>query len=107
MVGTALGVVVTGLVLLPGPSVAWLIVVIAISQFGAEILVGRHYGAALLFITPLALSVVHLGSPVPVRALLVDRVVETALGGGVAIVLVLLFRFGAGALNRRRNAPGT
>ena len=96
VVGTALGVVVTGLVLLPGPSVAWLVVVIAVSQFGAEILVGRHYGAALLFITPLALSVVHLGSPVPVPALLVDRVVETALGGGIAILLVLLFRFGTG-----------
>ncbi|MEC5152300.1 FUSC family protein [Cryobacterium sp. GrIS_2_6] len=96
VVGTALGVVVTGLVLLPGPSVAWLVVVIAVSQFGAEILVGKHYGAALLFITPLALSVVHLSSPVPVPALLVDRIVETALGAGVAILLVLLFRFGSG-----------
>ncbi|MCI4656556.1 FUSC family protein [Cryobacterium zhongshanensis] len=106
VVGTALGVVVTGLVLLPGPSVAWLVVVITVSQFGAEILVGKHYGAALLFITPLALSVVHLGSPVPVPALLVDRVVETALGAGVAILLVLLFRFGAGAAAQRRERRG-
>ncbi|MEA9999584.1 FUSC family protein [Cryobacterium sp. RTS3] len=105
--GTALGVAVTGLVLLPGPSVAWLVVVITVSQFGAEILVGKHYGAALLFITPLALSVVHLGSPVPVPALLVDRIVETALGAGVAILLVLLFRFGAGLAAPDRDRRGT
>jgi uncharacterized membrane protein YccC len=95
ILGTALGVVVTGLVLLPAPSVGVLIAVIAIGQFGAEILVGRHYGAALLFITPLALTVVHLGSPLPVPQLLIDRVVETVLGGGVAILIVLLARAAA------------
>ena len=92
IVGTALGVVIAGLVLWPGPGVIVLILVIAVGQFGAEILIGRHYGAALLFITPLALAVVHLASPVPVPALLVDRVVETALGGGIAILIVLLAR---------------
>lgn len=92
ILGTALGVVVTGLVLWPGPGVFVLILVIAIGQFGAEILIGKHYGAALLFITPLALAVVHLTSPVPVPELLVDRVVETALGGGIAILIVLLAR---------------
>jgi hypothetical protein len=92
--GTAIGVVITGLVLLPGPPIWVLILVIAIGQFGAEILVGKHYGAALLFITPLALTVAHLASPVPVSGLLVDRVVETALGGAVALVIVLVTRAG-------------
>jgi uncharacterized membrane protein YccC len=103
IVGTVLGVVVTGLVLVPNPPVAVLIVVIAIGQFGAEILVGRHYGAALLFITPLALTVAHLASPLPIQALLVDRTVETALGGGIAILIVLLARAGA----RRARLRGT
>ena len=92
IVGTALGVVVTGLVLLPGPPVWVLIAVIAIGQFGAEILIGRHYGAALLFITPLALTVAYLAGPVAVPILLVDRVVETALGGAIAILILLLGR---------------
>jgi uncharacterized membrane protein YccC len=87
--GTTLGVGITALVLLPGPPVWVLILVIAIGQFGAEILVGKHYGAALLFITPLALTVAHLASPVSVTGLLVDRVVETALGGAVALVIVV------------------
>ena len=100
--GTALGVLVTGLVLLPGPPVWVLILVIAIGQFGAEILIGKHYGAALLFITPLALTVSHLGSPVPVSELLVDRVVETALGGAVAVVLVVATRAGLARHARRQ-----
>ncbi|MGO4691422.1 FUSC family protein [Glaciibacter sp. 2TAF33] len=104
--GTAVGVLVTGVVLLPGPSLWVLVVVIGIGQFGAEILVGRHYGAALLFITPLALTVAHLASPLPVPTLMVDRAAETALGGGVALAIVLLAR--AGERRRgiaRQNAP--
>ena len=100
--GTALGVMVTALVLLPGPPVWVLILVIAIGQFGAEILVGKHYGAALLFITPLALTVSHLGSPMPVSVLLVDRVVETVLGGAVALVIVVSTRAGLARSARRR-----
>lgn len=92
MIGTTLGVGLAALVLLPGPPVAVLILVIALGQFGAEILIGRHYGAALLFVTPLALTVVHLASPVPVPALLVDRVLETVLGSAIALIIVLLVR---------------
>ncbi|WP_241979153.1 MULTISPECIES: FUSC family protein [Cryobacterium] len=99
IVGTVLGVAVTALVLLPGPSVWVLILVIAIGQFGAEILIGKHYGAALLFVTPLALTVAHLADPVAVPTLLVDRVVETALGGVVAVLIVLTVR----GLARRRS----
>ncbi|WP_255576171.1 FUSC family protein [Cryobacterium luteum] len=77
---------------MPGPPVAVLILDIALGQFGAEIRIGRDYGAALLFVTPLALTVVHLTSPVPVPALLVDRVLETVLGSVFALVIVLLVR---------------
>jgi len=98
--GTVAGVLLTALILLPGPPVWVLILTIAVGQFGAEILIGRHYGAALLFITPLALTVSHLASPAAVSGLLVDRVVETALGGVVALVIVVVSR----ALLARRAA---
>lgn len=104
IIGTLLGVIVTGLILLPAPPLAVLVLVIGIGQFGAEILVGRHYGAALLFITPLALTVSRLASPVPVSTLLVDRAVETALGGGIAILIVLLARARAGRRERNGGA---
>lgn len=90
--GTLAGVVVTWLILLPDPPAWVLVVVVAVAQFGAEVFVGRHYGAALVFITPLALVVAHLGQPVPVGTLLVDRVVETVLGCAVAILAVLAAR---------------
>lgn len=96
--GTIAGVGVTWLILLPDPPVWVLVLVVAVAQFGAEVFVGRHYGAALVFITPLALVVAHLGQPVPVDTLLVDRVVETVLGCAVAILAVLTAR----ALTRRR-----
>lgn len=79
--GTFAGVIVTSLILWGQPPAWVLIVIVAICQFGAEIFVGRHYGTALVFITPLALLMVHLSSPdQDVASLLVDRAVETALG---------------------------
>lgn len=103
--GTTAGVLVTALVLLPGPPVWVLILVIAVGQFGAEILVGRHYGAALLFITPLALTAAHLASPMPVSELLVDRVVETLVGGAVALVIVVGTRAALARADARRAVP--
>lgn len=100
IIGTAVGVLVTALVLLPGPPQILLIVVVIIAQFGAEILVGRHYGAALLFITPLAITISHLASPVAVPQLLADRFVETALGATIGLLLVLAARLLDGRMRR-------
>ena len=99
VLGTIGGVGVAALVLLPDPPAWVLVLVIGVCQFGAEVLVGRHYGAALLFITPLALSVAHLAQPVGVGVLVVDRVVETVVGCAVAVAVVL-------RRPRRRGAPG-
>lgn len=98
IVGTIVGVGVTAVLLFWSPPAFAVICVIVVCQFFAEILVARHYGAALVFITPLALSVSHLASPTPLTVLVVDRVLETALGAGVGIVLVLLARL----VERRR-----
>ncbi|WP_431218674.1 FUSC family protein [Leifsonia xyli] len=83
---------VTAALLAWSPPAIVVICVIVVCQFFAEILVARHYGAALVFITPLALSVSHLASPTPLNVLVVDRVLETVLGAGVGILLVLLAR---------------
>ncbi|GAA1439956.1 FUSC family protein [Leifsonia poae] len=93
IVGTVVGVGVTVLLLFWSPPPLFVIAVIVVCQVFAEILVGRHYGSALVFITPMALSVSHLVSPVPLSVLAVDRVLETVLGAGVGIVLVLAARW--------------
>jgi hypothetical protein len=90
--GTIAGVAVTALLLFWGPPALFVIGVIVVSQFFAEVLVGRHYGAALVFITPLALAVSYLSAGAPLGQLVVDRVLETVLGAGIGIVLVLLAR---------------
>ncbi|MFP3466224.1 FUSC family protein [Leifsonia sp. SIMBA_070] len=98
IVGTIVGVAVTAVLLVWSPPSIVVICVIVVCQFFAEILVARHYGAALVFITPLALSVSHLASPTPLSTLVVDRVLETILGAGIGIALVLLAR----AVERKR-----
>ncbi|WP_084620644.1 FUSC family protein [Agromyces italicus] len=92
VLGTIAGVVVTALVLWPEPPVWVLVAVVAVCQFAAELLVTRHYGTALVFVTPLALTVAHLASPAPIAELIGDRVLETALGAAVGVVMVLAAR---------------
>lgn len=92
VVGTAIGVGVAGLVLWPEPPIWVLVVVIGVCQFAAELLVGRHYGAALVFVTPLALTVAHLAGPAPLPVLLGDRLVETVIGAALGVAAVLAAR---------------
>lgn len=92
IVGTIVGVVVAAGLLVWSPPALIVILAIVVCQFCAEMLVGRHYGSALVFITPMALAVSHLASPTPIGTLVGDRVLETILGAGVGIALVLLAR---------------
>lgn len=92
VIGTLVGVLVTAALLWPDPAVWVLVVIIAVCQFGAELLIGRHYGAALVFVTPLALTVAHLASPAPLLGLLADRVLETLIGAAIGLLAVLAAR---------------
>jgi uncharacterized membrane protein YccC len=98
VVGTIVGVGATALLLFWSPPPLFLILVIVACQVFAEILVARHYGSALVFITPMALAVSHLATPTPLNVLVVDRVLETVLGAGVGMLLVL----GAKGVERTR-----
>jgi uncharacterized membrane protein YccC len=51
--------------------------------------VGRNYSAALVFVTPLALTVIQLARAAPVHVLLRDRAIETIVGIAVAVVLTV------------------
>jgi uncharacterized membrane protein YccC len=92
VLGTLGGVVVAAALLWPEPPTAVLIVAIAVCQFGAELFVIRHYGTALVFVTPMALAVAHLASPASLAGLLGDRVLETLIGAAVGVVAVLAAR---------------
>lgn len=81
ILGTAVGVVVTGLILLAEPSTAVTIVIASVCQVLAELFVGQVYWFALL--------VGQLSAPAPVSLILTHRVLDTTIGGTVALVLVL------------------
>lgn len=90
VVGTLLGVVVAAALLhlrLDG----WeLIALIVALQVVTELFVGRNYGFAMLFITPMALLMSTVAGPVDVGPLLRDRAVQTVIGAAVGITIALL-----------------
>ncbi|MBZ5737208.1 FUSC family protein [Nocardioides mangrovi] len=92
VVGTAAGLVVAaGLLALDLDGLA-VILVVALLQALAELVVGRTYALALVAITPLALLMVHLAVPVPTSELLADRGVETVIGVAAGLAVGYLTR---------------
>jgi len=101
LIGTCIGILLAAaLLMLPLPPLAVLAVAIAL-QVCAELFVGRNYGLAMVFITPLALLMIELAVPVEAGPLLRDRLVDTllgvAVGTAVAVVSATVRRRRAGA----------
>ena len=90
VLGTLAGLGLFALLSLLHPSGVWLGLVLAALQFLVEIVVIRNYGLALFFITPLALTIAAQGRTGEVGAIVVDRVVDTVLGAGIAFLILLI-----------------
>ncbi|WP_440776023.1 FUSC family protein [Microbacterium sp. 22296] len=99
LVGTLLGVLIAaGLLALHLPP--WLVILVAVAlQAASELFVGRNYGIAMIFITPLALLMISLASPATPEMLLRDRVIETIIGVAVGTVVAIV-----SAVLRRRSS---
>ncbi len=89
ILGTAVGVLLAAGVLALDPGDLLIVALMGAAVFGAELLIGRNYGIAMVFVTPLALLAVHLASPTPVEVLLVDRLLESIIGALVGIAVGL------------------
>ncbi len=100
VVGTIVGLGLFALVLLWGPKGLLLALLLAALQFIVELVVIRNYGLALIFITPLALTIASQGDPGDVGTVVATRVVDTLLGAAIALLVLL------GALLLRRYLPG-
>ncbi|MGW9157385.1 FUSC family protein [Microbacterium sp. NPDC055665] len=99
LVGTLLGILVAaGVLAIDLPPLA-VIALVVLLQAAAELFVGRNYGIAMVFITPLALLMVHLAAPTPVDVLLQDRAIETVIGVAVGTVVAVA----SAALRRRQS----
>jgi uncharacterized membrane protein YccC len=107
VIGTFLGLAVTGVLLALEPS-AWVVIALIVAlQAGAELLIGRNYALALTCVTPLALLAVHLasGGSDP-WVLVVDRGLETVIGVAIGLGVGFLARPSAREIARRRGLPG-
>lgn len=89
IIGTVLGLALLAVILLLGLAPWQTVLVIALCQFGAELYIARQYVLAQLFVTPLALISTLLVVPASPTALLRDRIIETLIGAGVGIAVVL------------------
>jgi uncharacterized membrane protein YccC len=69
-----------------------LILLIVVLQVLAELFVGRNYGLALIFVTPLALLMGEIAVRHPSSALIADRGTETVIGVLFAVALTVLLR---------------
>lgn len=90
IVGTASGLVIAGFLLglrLEGLALALTVLVL---QFLIELFITRHYALAQTFVTPLALLMTEAAHPANPWLLMRDRAVETVIGAGVGISVVLL-----------------
>jgi MFS family permease len=89
VLGTLVGLALFALVFLWDPQGLWLALVLAVLQFIVQLVVTRNYGLALIFITPLALTIAAQGDPGDVGTVVATRVVDTLLGAAIAMIVLL------------------
>ena len=92
MLGTLGGVAIATFLFSFNPGHLALIVIIIICQGVAQMVVSRNFGVALLFFCPLAIGMSNLSVGAPWPPILVDRVVEAALGVAVAFLTIFVGR---------------
>jgi uncharacterized membrane protein YccC len=89
LVGAVVFVLVATLAGLPAQGLA-LAVVLGALQFGAEMVIVAHYGAGLILVTPLALLIAEAGSAGDPWTIAGTRVLDTAIGCAVALVVLVV-----------------
>jgi hypothetical protein len=102
IVGTFLGLGVTGVILIPGPwlsaevmaahHVAVLAFLVILFQFTTELFMTRHYGLAMVSFTPVILLMTQLAAPIDPGVLILERGMETLVGALVGILVVVAVR---------------
>ncbi|WP_157074620.1 FUSC family protein [Janibacter corallicola] len=89
-IGTGLGLLAFALVLGLGLDHWPLVATVVALQFVVEMLVTRNYALAVIFITPLALSISAAVTRMDTTTIVLDRGIDTIIGVGCAILVVLV-----------------
>ncbi|MFI2103993.1 FUSC family protein [Isoptericola sp. NPDC019693] len=88
--GTALGALLAWPLLAAHLSFAATCVLVVALQVVTEIVVGRHYGLAMLTITPMALLMTSLGGAADPAGMAASRALDTVLGAALGVLAVVL-----------------
>jgi len=89
VLGTLVGLGLFALVSLASPAGVWLGLLLMLLQFCVELVVIRNYGLALVFITPLALTIAAQAGSADIGLIVGERFVDTVLGAGIATLVLL------------------
>ncbi|MEV7693552.1 FUSC family protein [Microbacterium sp. NPDC089189] len=90
LLGTVVGILLAaGLLALHLPPLL-IIAAAVLLQVGAELFVGRNYGIAMVFVTPLALLMIELAVPADPALLIRDRILDTLVGVAIGTVVAVL-----------------
>jgi uncharacterized membrane protein YccC len=90
VLGTLAGSLVVLVLALFSPQGLALALLLGAMQFCVELLVTRHYALALVFITPLAITVGTAAAGVSPADVVGERIVDTLLGAAIAILALLV-----------------
>lgn len=87
ILGTAVGMGLSWFLFPPVPDPVALVGVVCVLVFVVEYLVPRHYGLAVIFITPLTVSFAEFSSGgVPIHGLFMTRLMDIALGSVIGAI---------------------
>lgn len=89
VLGTLVGLGLFALISLASPSGIWLALLLMALQFVVELVVIRNYGLALVFITPLALTIAAQAGTSDVGVIVGERFSDTLLGAVIATAVLL------------------
>jgi hypothetical protein len=101
VLGTLVGVALFALLAVLRPSGLLLVLIVALLQFATELVIVRHYGVALALITPLALTIAE-STGADVLSTAAVRIVDTVVGAGSAVLVLVLELAAERAIARRR-----
>lgn len=93
VLGTLGGVGIAAFLFSFDPDPLALIAIVIACQAASQLVVARSYGAALLFLSPLAIGMGNISRGLPWPPLLADRLAEAAIGTMVAYVTILAGRW--------------
>ncbi|HUH61076.1 MAG TPA: FUSC family protein, partial [Candidimonas sp.] len=91
MAGTMIGAALVWAILAQDPAFWAIVTAIVVFQFITEVIIGYNYALGQITVTPMALLMTHLASPIADSNMPVERVVDTIIGAAIGIGLAVLF----------------